>query len=362
MVKPLTHIERGLAALQNEPVDRLPVYPLAMGVNRRLVNGGVTYREWAHDPKLYAQSFIEGQKKYDSDFAIGLMDLSVMAGDLGAHVRFDQENTPFVDKHIIHDPEDYEKLEVPDITKGRSAVLLEGTKLFAQALKNEVITAGFVEGPLLALSQSAGAERLFLDLSLNPGAVHGALETLTEYDSRLVEGFAETGAAGLCWDYLWGNYSCLGDAEYHEFEATYAQKLNKLTRDKGLAVCIHNCADMPHLNTQIKEYKPAIYSMAYYPFNPDSPSASKVIADGYADETLIGGNIDPQLFLSGTEAQIRKATSEVTQEVKTALCKRGLKSRYCIASGCEIPPDVATRLENISAVVDVVKKEGAIQY
>jgi uroporphyrinogen decarboxylase len=354
----MNHIERGFASLTNEPVDRLLTYPLAMGVNRRLVNGGVSYREWAHDPQLFAKSFIEGQKAYDFDFAIGLMDLSVMAGDLGAHVRFDHENTPFVDEHIIHDPEDYEKLEVPDIRKGRSGVLLEGTKLFAQALNKDIITAGFVEGPLLALSQSASAERLFIDMYRNPSAVHHALETLTEYDSQMIDGFAETGVAGLTWDYLWGNYSCLGDAEYHEFEAQYAKKLNQHTADKGLALCIHNCADMPHLDTQIKEFKPAIYSMAWYPLNPDSPSATKTIADGYADNCLIGGNIDPQLFLGGSLEKITKTTSTVTQEVKTALCKRGLNSKYVIASGCEVPPDLYTRLDNISAVVDTVKKEG----
>ena len=236
---------------------------------------------------------------------------------------------------------------------------MEGTKIFADALNDEIITAGFIEGPLLALSQSAGAERLFMDMFTNPSAVHKALEVMTEYDAQMIEGFAKTGVKGLCWDYLWGNYAVLGDVEYHEFEADkYASKLNKMTVDNGMAMCIHNCADLPHLNTQIKEYKPSIYSMAYYPLISDSPTASQVIEQGYADNCLIAGQIDPQVFIRSSAEDVAKITSNLCQEVKTALCKRGLNSTYCISSGCEIPPDINCRLENIQAMVDTAKVEG----
>ena len=86
----MTYMERGAAALANEKVDRLTIYPIACGVGRKLIGDGtLTYREWVNDPKLFAQAFIEIQKYFGLDFAIGLMDLSVMAGDLGAGVRMD---------------------------------------------------------------------------------------------------------------------------------------------------------------------------------------------------------------------------------------------------------------------------------
>ncbi|MDR2866525.1 MAG: uroporphyrinogen decarboxylase family protein [Methanomassiliicoccaceae archaeon] len=341
---------------------RLSTYPIACGVNRKLVNGGITYRDWAHDPKLYAQAFIEGQKKFSYDFAIGLMDLSVMAGDLGAGVRMDEQNTPFVDKPIVNSVEDYEKLKVPDIKKGRSSVILEGTRIFSQALNDQVVTAGFIEGPLLVLTQAAGAERVFMDMFTNPSAVHTALKTMTAFDTEMVKGFGKTGCVGLVWDYLWANYSCLGDKEYEEFEGKYCRPLNKLTGTEGMAFAIHSCADLPHLDTQIFDFKPAIYSMAYYPLIPDSPSASEAIAKGYADNCLLAGQIDPQLFIRGSVEKITQVTKDLCQEVKTALCKKGLGPRYCIASGCEVPPDVHTKMENIAAVVETTKKFGKIDW
>lgn len=358
-MKEMTHVERVSASLNNEKVDRLTTYPIACGVFRKLIgDGNITYREWCNDPKLFAQAFLEGQNKYGLDMAIGLMDLSVMAGDLGAHVRMDEENTPFVDGHIVHSIEDYDKMEVPDIKKGRTGVLIEGTKLIADYLKGTVVTSSFIEGPLLALSQTAGAERLFMDMFTDSAPVHRALEVMTQYDSEIVEAFSETGIEAVCWDYLWGNYSVLGDKEYNEFETPYAKKLNQQVLDGGMSVAIHNCADMPHLDTQINDFKPAIYSMAYYPLMQGSPTAAEVIEQGYADNCLVGGNLDPQLFIRGTVESTTEATKGLCQEVKTALCKRGLNSTFCIATGCEVPPDINCKLENIEAMVDGVKKYG----
>ena len=363
MAEQMNHIQRAVASLQDQPVDRLTTYPLAMGVCRRCVGDGtMKYSDWVSDPKKFASAFIAGQKAFDFDFAIGLMDLSVMAGDLGAHVRMDDQNTPFVDDPLIKNPEDYEKLHVPDVRKGRSHVLLEGTRQFVDALKNDVITAGFVEGPLLALTQTAGAEKVFMDMVNNRSAVHHALDVMTAFDVDLVKGFAEAKPAGLVWDYLWGNYSCLGDAQYDEFEGQhkYAGKLNKLTADMGMAFCIHNCADLPHLDTQVKKFAPAIYSMAYYPLIPGSPSPKETIGKGYADKCLIGGEIAPQLFVRGTPEKMQQTTMKLVQEVKTALCARGLHSKYCIASGCEVPPSVTTKLENIATCVETVKQYGQV--
>lgn len=359
----MTHIERVLAALGDKPVDRLTTYPIACGVQRRYLSTPTTYAEWCSDPRKFAEAFVAGQRANDFDFAIGLMDLSVCAGDYGAGVRFDEQNTPFVVDPVVKKPEDYETkfANVPDPKKGRSGVITQGTKLFVEKLGKEVITAAFLEGPLLILTQSAGAEKVFMDMYNHRSAVHKALKDITAFDYAMIEEFAKAKPAGLVWDYLWGSYSCLGDKEYEEFEAQYARGLNKATQDAGMAFCVHNCADLPHLDTQIKAYKPAIYSMAWYPLIPGSPSAKEAIMKGYADNCLLAGNIDPQAFVRFTVEKIEKTTMNLIQEVKTALCQRGLHSRYVIASGCEVPPSLSTKLENIKAVVDTTKKYGQVE-
>ncbi len=135
-------------------------------------------------------------------------------------------------------------------------------------------------------------------------------------------------------------------------------KLNAHTAEVGIASCVHNCADLTHLDTKVKKFKPAIYSMAYCPLIPGSPSPKEVIGKGYADHCPLAGDIDPQLFVRGTPEKMQKTAMNLVQEVKTALCERGLHSRYCNASGCEVPPTVTTKLENIKMCVDTVKQHG----
>ncbi len=359
MVAAMTPYERAVAAIQNEPVDELASSPLAIGLCRRLMDQKVTYRDWVMDPVLCAESFARGAEYWKLPYTVTLVDLSITAGDLGAHVRMDTENTPFVDEHIIHSMEDYDKIQCPDITKGRTGALIEANRLLHPKIAGKSFHIAFLEGPLLTLTQSGGAERVFMDMFTEPAPVHKALEETTKMCCNAVEKLAETGIEGMCWDYLWGNYSCIGDTEYAEFEGDkYAKATNDKTRELGLGLGIHNCADLPHLDTQIKKFGVDMYSMAYYPLIPGSPTATEVIDQGYADKCLLMGNIDPQLFVRASEEKISGVTKDLCQEVKTALCKRGLNSRYCISSGCEVPPDLETKLENVTAVMNATSQYG----
>lgn len=56
MVAPMTPYERAIATLQNEKVDEFAAYPLVCGLQRRLLPGNVTYKQWATDSDLCAQS------------------------------------------------------------------------------------------------------------------------------------------------------------------------------------------------------------------------------------------------------------------------------------------------------------------
>ncbi len=360
MVAEMTPVQRGMASLMNEPVDELCASPLAIGVSRRLMPEKLTYAEWASNPAKCAESLSLAVDKWKFPFTVCLVDLSITAADFGAHVRMDKENTPFVDDHIIHSMEDYDHFtNVPDCRKGRTGALIEMNRLLVPKIKDKSIQAAFIEGPLLTLTQAGGAERVFMDMFTEPGPVHKALEGTTEFVCNAVDGFADGGVGALCWDYLWGNYSCIGDAEYAEFEGDkYAKKCNDKVRSRGMALAVHNCADLPHLDTQITKFGTQLYSMAYYPLIPGSPTAAETIEKGYCDNCLVTGNIDPQLFIRGTTEKISQVTKDLCQEVKTALCKKGLNSRYVITSGCEVPPDLETKLENISAVMDVTHQYG----
>ncbi|MFQ5613351.1 MAG: uroporphyrinogen decarboxylase family protein [Anaerolineae bacterium] len=357
MAEQMNCMERALAAVKNEPVDRLPVAPLACGVNRRL--SGTNYIKYSTSGEGYADAWIAGWEFFGYDAIVGLGDLSIISGDMGAEIFYPEENTPMFKGSPIKEPDDYRRLKVPKINKGtRMYDLVEGVRLTKERVGDEVLVLPLVEGPLLALTQLAGTERVLMDMYRCPDALHEALQTMVEVDKVFIQALVEAGAHGIVMDYLWGNYSCLGDEQYMEFEgATYAPEVNAFLAEIGTAFVIHNCADLPHLDTQIKDFKPLVYSYCYYPDIPGSMSAKEVIKE-YGEYTVMLGNLDPQMFVRANPEQMRQATEELLRESVEGLEEAGLKSRFCIASGCEVPPALSTKMTNIKIMCDTVREIG----
>lgn len=357
MAEQMSCAERALAAIMNQPVDRLPVAPLACGVNRRLA--GTNYIRYSTSGEGYADAWVAGWEFYGYDAIVGLGDLSVIAGDMGAGVWYPEENTPMIKKPMINEPDDYLRLKVPQINKGtRMYDLIEGVRLTKKKVGKDVFVLPLVEGPLLSLTQLAGTERVLMDMVRCPDKLHAALRTLVEVDKIFCKACVEAGADGIVMDYLWGNYSCLGDEQYMEFEgATYAPEVNAYLAELGTAFIIHNCADLPHLDTQVAAWKPVVYSYCYYPNIPGSLSAKEVIKK-YSQYSVMLGNLDPQMFVRATPEQMRVATEKLLREAVEGLQEAGLKSRFCIASGCEVPPALSTRLTNIKVMCDTVRQLG----
>ena len=351
-------MERALASVGNQPVDRLPVAPLACGVNRRLV--GTTYREYASSGEGYADAWVAGWKEWGYDAIVGLGDLSIISGDMGADVKYPEENTPTtIGGGMIKEDDDYRRLKVPQVNKGtRMWDLVEGVRLTKERVGDEVLVLPLVEGPLLALTQLAGTEKVLMDMYRCPDALHEALQTLVEVDKVFCQALVEAGAHGIVMDYLGGNYSCLGDDQYMEFEGTkYAPEVNAFLAELGTAFVIHNCADLPHLDTQISAMKPLVYSYCTYPDIEGSLTTKEAILK-YGHETVVLGNYDPQLFVRGTAEEVRRATEDMLRDATEGLKEAGLVSRFCVASGCEVPPALSTNLDNIKIMCDTVRELG----
>lgn len=358
MAEQMNCMERALAAVQNQPVDRLPVAPLACGVNRRLV--GTSYKTYSTSGEGYADAWIAGWEFFGYDAIVGLGDLSIISADMGAEVSYPEENTPTtMGGGMIKENDDYRRLKVPEINKGtRMWDLVEGVRLTKERLGDQVLILPLIEGPLLALTQLAGTEKVLMDMYRCPDALHEALQTLVEVDKVFCQALVEAGAHGIVMDYLWGNYSCLGDEQYMEFEgAKYAPEVNDYLAELGTAFVLHNCADLPHLDTQISKFKPIVYSYCYYPDIPDSLSTQEVIKQ-YGHETLVLGNLDPQMFVRASADEMRQATENMYREAVEGLQEAGLTSRFCISSGCEVPPALSTNLNNVKVMCDTVREIG----
>ncbi len=267
-----------MASITNQPVDRLSTYPIACGVNRRLVGDGkMTYPRLGQRPEEVRR----GRHRRLQVLRLGLV---LRPDGPVRHGRRPRAPRPHGrPEHPVrgqdHHPQPGGLREAARAGRARRAAAASSSRAprcSSEKLENDIITSGFLEGPLLALTQTAGAEKVFMDMINNRSAVHKGLETMTQFDVDFTNAFATTAAPGLCWDYLWGNYSCLGDKEYDEFEGQhkYAGKLNELTTEGRARPSAYTTAPTcPTWTRQVKAFKPVIYTMAYYPLIPGSPIA-----------------------------------------------------------------------------------------
>lgn len=354
----MTHAERTIAAIGDKKVDRLPVYPLACGVLRKFVP--CTYREYATNPEKFAETAYAGVKYLDLDMFVGLIDLSVTSADLGCKIKFPEEDTPSSEGHL----EDYEKIEVPEITENtRVYNLIQSTKLARDRLKElNAPIIGFIEGPLLTLTQLMDAERVLMDMKHNPDVVLKAVEKCTEYVCAATEKFFEEDACdALCVDNLWSNNFIISADDYWKFEGQFVyNKQIPIFKKYNQPYIIHNCADAVHFDIQVGKYGTGVYSYAYYPHEREK--GSKNYADlipEYGDICCFMGEIDPISFLDNSAAGIQKmvgSTKSLMEGVLNTLKESGYQSKYILASGCEIPP--GGPLDTVKAMVDTVKEFG----
>ena len=157
-------LQRVANAHQGIESDRVPTAPLFCGASRRVY--GATYAEWAQEPELRFDSWMQGIEFGGYDGSATLCDLSVECADFGQEVLYPTEDTPHpnYDDPIIKTPDDYTNIEAIEWDKMPNGRMYNNIK-FHEMFMNEVgqwhAVYGFVYGPLGTLSMMRGAENLF---------------------------------------------------------------------------------------------------------------------------------------------------------------------------------------------------------
>jgi uroporphyrinogen decarboxylase len=344
----MTPLERVATALQHKEPDRVPVAPLVCGASRRVY--GVTYAEWSQDGEIMGKSMLQAQELIGFDGILTLVDLSVEAADFGQEMIFPTEDTahPNYDKPYIKGPDDYQKLERFDPTKGpRMKEMLKFCDLVMTERGSTVPVMGFVYGPLGILSMMRGAENLFRDCMKHKEAVHQGLAIVTDVLDDYIRAMAKTGVHAIVLDTLFASNTIMSKKLWMSTEATYVTRLANTIRECGSMVMVHNCGNGVHFDTQMETMQPVAISYAY------TPDGCKDMADAKAqwgDKTTLAGYISPaQYMFLGTPEQVKEECKRQIQEL-------GKGGGFILATGCEFPPNGS--LMNAIAMVEAAELYG----
>lgn len=305
----------------------LPIlsFPAAQKLN-------VTVEQLVKDASLQAQTMEIIATQTETLAAVSLMDLSVEAEAFGAKVQFFTDEVPAVIGQLVSDMDEAEALAVPDLTKGRAAICVEGIRLAKERISDKPVLAGMI-GPYSLAGRLMDVTEIMYICYDEPEAVHAVLEKVTQYLIQYADAMKQAGADGIVIaEPLAG---ILSPDMAAEFSHPYVKRIVEAMQAEDFAVVYHNCGN------SVSHMLPGIFAIgasAYHFGNAVDMAA--VMAAAPAD-CLCMGNVDPAAqFVQGTPESMTEAT-------KALLAQCGHYKNFVPSSGCDIP--YHAKWENIQA-------------
>lgn len=326
----MNSLERVIATMKHEPVDRIPVYPLINSVSYKSI--GIDYEEWSKDYKKCAESIIKTTKELGVDVVCNLVDLSVEAADWGQELLYfpDKAACPNHHNRLIKSEEEYDKIKYIDYkaVNGRMAEHVKLTKLLYDELGQEKPIVGFVLGPLAILSMMRGQSEMFIDCFDDPDMLRPALEGITETLIEFCDGLLDAGAHGIMFDTLFASASIMSPTMWDDLEGDLIERLTDHVRARGGLVMLHNCGTGIYFKEQIARMKPCLISFLHVPFDCKDYADTR---EKYGKDIVLAGCLEPGTVLTCTNEELREKCKENIDMLS------GEGYGYMLATGCEYP-------------------------
>lgn len=299
---------------------------------------GHTVDEMVRSGHLQAVCMEAIARKFDTAAAFSLMDLSVEAEAFGSPIHYSGDEVPTVTAALIHDEEEAEALQVPDVGAGRTGECVSGIREVSALITDRPVLAGII-GPYSLAGRLLDMTEIMILCYEEPKMVETVLEKATEFLIKYAQAFKDAGANGIA--IAEPAAGLLSLVLIETFSTPYVKRICEAVEDDSFMVLYHNCGNVVPLLENIKKIGAGGYSFGNA---VDLEETLKVIPE----DSIVIGNIDPAgIIRNGTPEQIRKET--------LALMERCCKyPNFVIASGCDIPP--MTPMENIEAFFHAVEE------
>lgn len=328
------NMKQWMADYMNNPVKK--AMPILSFPGVQMI--GHTVEEMVKSGELQAQCMKAIAERFDTGVAFSLMDLSVEAEAFGSKIFYSEDDIPTIHETLIHDEEEADALEVPEVGAGRTGECVKGIAKACELITDRPVLAGII-GPYSLAGRLLDMTEIMILCYEEPEMVETVLEKATEFLIKYAKAFKEAGANGIAM--AEPAAGLLSPNLISEFSTPYVKKIREAVEDENFIVLYHNCGNVEPLMKQMEEVDAAAYSLGNA---IDIEVALKALPENH----MIIGNIDPAGTLrNGTPEQIRKETLELMERC----CKY---PNFVIASGCDIPPQ--TSLDNLQAFFDAVSE------
>lgn len=318
--------ERVRAALQGEPVDRVPVS----------LWGHDFLREWSPDDLVAAT--LESYRTYDWDF-IKLNPRSTYFYEAWGNrfERLDAEHQPRLLESVVTRAADLRGLHELDPREGVFGDHLVALRRVVEETGGEVDVIATIFSPIGVVGRLGGREQPMLRqfVAEDSAAVHTGLATVTRTLTAYARAAIDAGATGIFLATLeFGSRQFADEPLYREFGRPYDLQLLDAVRDAPLNI-MHVCRER-NMMPLFLDYPVA--ALNWSDRAAGNPSLREVLT---STQRAVMGGIDERSITT-------RSAAEVEQEAAAAIAETGGR-RMLLTGGCAIPP--STPPENRRAVV-----------
>ena len=321
----MTKDERMIALLKRQPLDRVPVWGLAVGFAG--LNVGYTI----------ADMYSDAQKAFDAVAwtadQYGFQDIPWVHSVPGKVGSFEMPSgefsqAPMTTSYLVNTEEEASKLELPDLRRGGGGADIECGKLVE---KSGGPLVGFNALTLTYAGVLCGVERLCKWMIKKPELAHRLLRLATDTSVERASYWADTFAPERLLPLVsepTASNQIISPRQFEEFVLPYVKDLHEKMLAMGVKhILCHICGEQ-NLNlpqwAQVPMGDPGIVSFGH---EVDLEDASK-----YFPKDIIMGNVEPAVIQTGTPEQVYELTR---------ICiEKGRKhpGGFMLAPGCEMPP------------------------
>lgn len=329
----MTSKERIYAAINNQPVDRIP------------------FSFWRHFPKDEATSegmaraVINFQEKFGFDLVKITPPASSMAEAWGSKYiyRNDEEGVRKGVRSCIFSPvnnfEDWRMIKKIDLADSILKREIDAVAIIRSAVDKSVPVVHTIPSPLTVIKMLNG-KNWINDLRNHPEDIKIALANITETIKSFANLLLQKGADGIFFYTHAATYDFLTEDEYRIFGQKYdLEILNDVKKASDLLILhIHGLNIMFDL---LKDYPVQVINWHDQLTSPSLSEAQKIFK-----RAVMGGTDEQKLSLAKTSTEIKKQVRDAIRQTKA----KGL----IIGPGCILPTD--TPEKNIMAIKEVLSE------
>lgn len=349
MLKPALKNDRYLRALQQQPVDRTPVWMMRQA-GRYLPEYKATRAEagdfmsLCRNTELACEVTLQPLRRFDLDAAILFSDILTIPDAMGLELYFETGEGPKFAKPVTT-LKQIEKLAVPDMGSDLKYVT-DAVSMIRQELDGSVPLIGFSGSPwtLATYMVEGGSTKNFSKVKklmfAEPQAMHQLLDVLAESVIEYLNAQIEAGAQSVMVFDTWGGV--LSPRDYQQFSLAYMEKIvNGLTKSSDGRV-----VPVTLFTKNGGQWLEAMAATGATALGVDWTTNLSEARQRVGGKVALQGNMDPSVLYASPE--------RIEQEVQDILKSYGRGNGHIFNLGHGIHPEVDP--EHAAAFIEAIHK------